>query len=77
MCVEGLNEELRKIHNAFPDFNFVWEHIEERSNGEVVVHKMVPSGHHAGAPCALGPCEPIEATGKFVKSDPIALVHSE
>ncbi|CAB9512741.1 expressed unknown protein [Seminavis robusta] len=60
--------EVNKLFEAFPDFSFKHELVEEHFDGKIVLHKMITSGHHTAKPYAFGPCPPIEATGKYVEN---------
>ncbi|CAB9501722.1 expressed unknown protein [Seminavis robusta] len=64
--------EFFKVGKSFPDFFFRHGLVEQSKTQDdvVVVHDLVPSGTHSGAPYAFGPCEPIQAAGKKVVSDP-------
>lgn len=70
MPYSNFREEIQKIFNAFPDFKFEYRAMDERNDGVVVLHKMVPSGHHTGAAYGFGPCDPIEPSGKYVCNEP-------
>ena len=64
--------EIKKLFASFPDFSFTHtvEPDPERPD-RIILRRAVVCGHHTGAPFALGPYPAIEATGKFVKNDPI------
>ena len=72
LMFENFAEEMQKMFDSFPDFNMSYcdQDFEEKSDSTVVVHKLLPSGHHTGAPYAFGPCDPIDPTGKFIRNDP-------
>ncbi|CAB9529408.1 expressed unknown protein [Seminavis robusta] len=65
--------EVNKIFDAFPDFAFKYESIEEQADGAVVLRNLIPHGHHTAKPYAFGPCPPIEPSGQYVENSPETL----
>lgn len=61
--------ETQKIFDAFPDFTFSFQKVEERGD-VIVLHHFIPFGTHTGTAYAFGPCESVEPTGKQVRNDP-------
>ena len=66
---EDLAMETQKIFDAFPDYKFTFQKVEELGD-VVILHHFVPFGTHSGAAYAFGPCEPIEPSGRYVRTDP-------
>lgn len=61
--------ETKKIFDAFPDFTYSFQKVEERGD-VIVLHHFIPFGTHTGTAYAFGPCEPVKPTGKYVRNDP-------
>lgn len=74
MNLAGFQEEMHRLLDSFPDFSFTWKSIQSHPtpDGGVVVSlvNVVATGTHTGAAYAFGPCDPINATGQTVQTDP-------
>ncbi|CAB9525636.1 unknown protein [Seminavis robusta] len=75
MTWDDLKSETQKISDAFPDYKFLFERLEARSDGVVILHNFVPSGTHTGTPYGFGPCPEIPPTGVHVQNDPEEVIH--
>ena len=62
--------QLQGLFDAFPDYELPCTKLEAGDSSVVILHEIIGSGTHTGAPYACGPCDPIKASGKSVKLDP-------
>ena len=69
--------EIQKVFEAMPDFTFSHKNFEYvPSNDTVVLHNVVPNGHHTMKSYAFGPYEPIiEPKGTYVKNSPETITY--
>lgn len=70
MTMVGMNEELKKLWQSFPDFRFCLHggKVTEQADGTVVT-RFNAVGTHIGPPYSFGPYPEVKTTGLRVKMD--------